>query len=1091
MTWMRWSLVWVMAHGLSAGAGWIETRPGAVTGVRLVAEQGALTRLVCEVAGFESRDQRIGLEDWQRIRVPGAAITLEAGAPELPVLAASVIIPDRGARRLRVIAAEHVDLPLRPVPSKGNLTRDVDPADLPWTFGPAYRAAAWPREQALLREPYILRDHRGQTVLFQPFQYLPGEGLLRVYTRLEVELETDPAAGEGANPFLRQEPPARLDKDFAAIYRQRFLNYDEAARYTPAVEEGRLLIICHDAFLEAMAPFVTWKRQKGLEVDLVPRTLAGATAAAIQSYVAACYQSPGLASLLLVGDAEQVPSPLHSGGSSDPSYAMLAGGDHYPDILVGRFSAATVAQVETMVRRCVEYERDPQTGADWYHKATGVASAEGTGIGDDGEADWVHLNNIRTDLLGYTYTVVDQIYDPGASAASVSAALNQGRGFINYCGHGSTTSWGTTGFSNSHVNALTNENRLPFIVDVACVNGQFAGTTCFAEAWMRATRNGNPTGAVGIYASTINQSWAPPMAAQDECTDLLAAEACLSFGALCYNGAMRMNDDYADWAMTRTWTIFTDPTLQLRTASPLALTVGHAAELPVGAASFPVQTGAPGARATLWGEGGRVGTALADATGLAQIEVEEAPAAGQALTLTVTAFNHETYQGLVTAIAPEGPWISLTAAGLQGDGLALPGAAQWLDITLANVGTAAAADLSLSLASAHPGVAGIIGSPALAFLPAGATAQLGEVFQIQFSTAFANGEALPFLLTVEAGEGEAWSAAFTLSGRVAPRVETTPQALFFSALPGQTASGQLVIANTGHADLSWSLAAAGPPSPAAEERSMLGSTLSAAETEFVSGAPLTLHLSLFNGSPDNEWATAAALQLPAGVTALASSDLAVAGGGRLQTDGVTGEGVRLTWSDPDGGWGNIYPNQTAVGTVQLDVPYSFSGDLTLAWDITGDIYGADPHVVSGAFTLAHTGDDLPQWLEVQPAQGLIPPGGSLQAMLTASALGLEEGQWTGLLVLSSNDPVRPLLHLPISFQVGGLPPVAGLRIVQEANCLLRLEWEAVPQAATYRIWQSEDLDQPFLPLAECTVTNWSLPCRSVGTRLFRVTALTP
>jgi hypothetical protein len=112
-------------------------------------------------------------------------------------------------------------------------------------------------------------------------------------------------------------------------------------------------------------------------------------------------------------------------------------------------------------------------------------------------------------------------------------------------------------------------------------------------------------------------------------------------------------------------------------------------------------------------------------------------------------------------------------------------------------------------------------------------------------------------------------------------------------------------------------------------------------------------------------------------------------------------------------------------------------------------------------------------------------------MLTASALGLEEGQWTGLLVLSSNDPVRPLLHLPISFQVGGLPPVAGLRIVQEANCLLRLEWEAVPQAATYRIWQSEDLDQPFLPLAECTVTNWSLPCRSVGTRLFRVTALTP
>ena len=27
------------------------------------------------------------------------------------------------------------------------------------------------------------------------------------------------------------------------------------------------------------------------------------------------------------------------------------------------------------------------------------------------------MNNIRTDLLGYTYTTVDQIYDPSATAA--------------------------------------------------------------------------------------------------------------------------------------------------------------------------------------------------------------------------------------------------------------------------------------------------------------------------------------------------------------------------------------------------------------------------------------------------------------------------------------------------------------------------------------------------------------------------------------------------------------------------------------------------------------------------------------------------
>ena len=118
--------------------------------------------------------------------------------------------------------------------------------------------------------------------------------------------------------------------------------------------------------------------------------------------------------------------------------------------------------------------------------------------------------------------------------------LNAGRSILNYCGHGSVTAWGTTGFSTSWVNTLTNEHMLPFIFDVACVNGSFELYTCFAEAWMRATNGENPTGAIGIYASSVNQSWNPPMAAQDESNDLLVANAARSFGSLCYSGSMQM-----------------------------------------------------------------------------------------------------------------------------------------------------------------------------------------------------------------------------------------------------------------------------------------------------------------------------------------------------------------------------------------------------------------------------------------------------------------------------------------------------------------------------------------------------------------------
>ena len=39
-------------------------------------------------------------------------------------------------------------------------------------------------------------------------------------------------------------------------------------------------------------------------------------------------------------------------------------------------------------------------------------------------------------------------------------------------------------------------------------------TNSFAESWLRATHNGEPTGGIGHFGSTIPQSWEPPMHAQ-------------------------------------------------------------------------------------------------------------------------------------------------------------------------------------------------------------------------------------------------------------------------------------------------------------------------------------------------------------------------------------------------------------------------------------------------------------------------------------------------------------------------------------------------------------------------------------------------
>ncbi len=489
--------------------------------------------------------------------------TLAAGEPDLPRIARSVAIPADRRMAITVLHAEHEDIcDVDIAPSKGNLMRTVDPAAVPFEWGPAYdRDAFLPEALVETGEPYLLRDVRGVVVTLNPARYNPVSRCLRVYRRVIVELAPDGPDHVNVLDQARTHPSAT----FESIYRAHFVNRapDLPQPYPPVTDEGSMLVICNDAWMTNMQTLAAHKNSIGIPTTIVGVSTIGNSPTTIQSYIQSAYNTMDLAFVLLVGDASQVATPSASGGSSDPTYSKLAGNDDYPDIIVGRFSAQTAADVDTQVQRTIDYETMPATTQDWFKKGTGIGSDEGPG--DDNENDDEHIDVIRDKLLAAGYTVVDQIYDPGASASSVSTAVNQGRGIINYCGHGSDQSWVTTGFSNTNVNALVNTGRLPFIFSVACVNGNFASSTCFAEVWLRATSSGQPTGAVGMYASSINQSWNPPMAAQDESNELLLSEAHFAFGALCYAGSALMIDEYGGDGveMFDTWHVFGDPSVRV------------------------------------------------------------------------------------------------------------------------------------------------------------------------------------------------------------------------------------------------------------------------------------------------------------------------------------------------------------------------------------------------------------------------------------------------------------------------------------------------------------------------------------------------
>ncbi len=540
---------------------------GAPAAVDLQVLENSPDRVVLEYSfgEFNARTIEINGAKYSAPVLSGEPVMLQAGAPALPQVHRSVIISDEFDVAVNVLAADYYEIAADIAPSKGNLLRTIDPQTVPYSFGPAYKTDAFfPGDIASLGEPYVLRDHRGVVVKVHPFQYNPVRGTLRVYTNLTLEVVPDGTAALIApRADTRQK---KLSLAFHQIYGHHFVNYGAGLRYTPLDEEGEMLIIAYDAWLANVQPLVDHRNAVGIPTTLVGVSTIGNDSTSIKNYIQNLYNTSDLAFVLLVGDYTQVAPAMTGGDAADPTYAKLAGGDDYPDIIVGRFSAESAAHVDTQVERTVEYETMPAPTQDWFWRATGIASDQGAGIGDDGEADWEHMDNIRADLLAYGYDPVDQIYDPSASSADVTNALNAGRGLVNYVGHGSTTSWSTTGFSTTNVNGLVNDNMLPVIFSVACVNGDFDGPTCFGEAWLRATNNGEPTGAAAAYMSSINQSWAPPMAAQDEFVDLLVAESYISYGALCYAGSCLMMDEYGSGGvdMFDTWHIFGDPALRMR-----------------------------------------------------------------------------------------------------------------------------------------------------------------------------------------------------------------------------------------------------------------------------------------------------------------------------------------------------------------------------------------------------------------------------------------------------------------------------------------------------------------------------------------------
>ncbi|MCP4747425.1 MAG: hypothetical protein GY874_14980, partial [Desulfobacteraceae bacterium] len=403
---------------------------------------------------------KAGNQTFSEVNIKGGVKTSEKGFAELPFMHASVSLPATGGIEVEVISTDYQDIELEhPIlPSKGTIYRNQNPDDIAYEIARNSIVDQWyPKNLVTFTEPYIFRNIRGSNIYIYPFRYNAVTKTLRIYSKVQVQVKFTSKTGKTntLRPARQKILPVMNN-----IYQSMFINYQTSkSRFDNEVgESGDILVICTSRDTDAIQPYIEWKREKGFNVE----EEVVETGTNVEDLIASNYAANNnLLYVQLVGDWNDIKSNTMEGGAPmDPMLGCVAGNDSYPELAIGRFSAESSDQVTVQVNKVLAYEQDAGSTGSWYDNALGIGSGLGSGQGDDGEPDYEHIDIIKNEkLLTATHTVVEEVYKTG-SASTVGGYVDSGLSLINYCGHGSSNSWGTSGFSSSDVNDLRNGDML-------------------------------------------------------------------------------------------------------------------------------------------------------------------------------------------------------------------------------------------------------------------------------------------------------------------------------------------------------------------------------------------------------------------------------------------------------------------------------------------------------------------------------------------------------------------------------------------------------------------------------------------------------
>ncbi len=288
------------------------------------------------------------------------------------------------------------------------------------------------------------------------------------------------------------------------------------------------IIITHKTFLDGVQPLVDFRRSQGLTVKVVEMDeiynefgFGLFNPFAIQFFLRYTYhswQSPAPTYVLLVGDAHYdykeviveryhgnydlypnfVPTyhgwaPESGETAMDQRFVNVSGDDSLPDMFIGRLSVQTESDLDSMVKKIIDYEQNPKVGP-WQGTIVQVADDNLDNPSDD--IFEKTRNRLIQEIIPIGYNtipiylrLVDSVNKTEKTRALIKKGFNDGALIVEYAGHGGISTWADEGIFRLQDAVALRNRYLPFVITTTCLNGQFDkpqefGKHCLSEEFL-------------------------------------------------------------------------------------------------------------------------------------------------------------------------------------------------------------------------------------------------------------------------------------------------------------------------------------------------------------------------------------------------------------------------------------------------------------------------------------------------------------------------------------------------------------------------------------------------------------------------------